>query len=904
MSRAPAAVLAACLLAYLSSFAPAQPPRSKEKADPYQPLLDGLKAHCIGPANMGGRVVDVAAVESNPDTFYVASAGGGVWKTTDGGTTFEPLTDSLPTQCTGSVAVCQGKPEVVYVGTGEGNPRNSVSWGKGVFKSTDGGKTWKSCGLENTHHIGRVAVHPTNPDVAYVAAVGHFWGPNKERGLYRTTDGGKTWEKTKYIDENTGFVDVQMDPSDPKTLYAAAWEVRRDAFSGGSPKTQTGTGGGLFKSTDAGKTWGKMAGGLPEKVGYGRCGLSVYRKDPNIVYAVVQTSETAGAGGNVGQPMTRLKDGKPEMVGKPETGGIFRSEDKGKTWVKVNDLVPRPFYYGQIRVDPNDDNNVFVLGVQLSGSTDGGKIFTTTGRGTHSDHHAMWVDPMNSDHIILGGDGGLYVSQDRGKSFQPKRGLVMGQFYGVAVDMQSPYRVYGGLQDNGSWGGPSSTKYSDGITTADWRSYLGGDGFQAAADPDDAKTVYLESQYGALARINVAAAGGGGGGMGGGGGKGANKNIRPGGGGGMKGGKGERFNWNAPILLSPHDSKTLYYGSQHLYKTTNRGDKWEKISPELTAPKDGPAGNGYTLLAIAESPVRQGFLWVGTDDGRVWTSENDGKDWTDLTEKIADVPRDRAIPKIECSHFDAGTAYVCIDRHRNDDFKPYVFRTTDYGQTWTSVAGNLPDGAVVGVVRQSSRNRNLLFAGTEMGLYVSFDGGKAWQHLDKTGLPKCVRIDDLVIHPRDRELVIATHGRSIWVMDIAPLEQLTSKVLGADAYLFDLKRVTLVKQENRSTEPAGWKAPNDQRYLGPVAAFLLTGDGPERVKFTWKDGENGGGSAEFPVSGPGLHFRLLGEEFKPGTYTVTLEARGIKQTREVVVKEPEKKEEMKDDKKDEIKKDG
>jgi photosystem II stability/assembly factor-like uncharacterized protein len=914
MSRIIAAVLTACLIGHLSSFAPAQPRPMAVKYDPYQAVLAGLQARCVGPANMGGRVVDIAAVESNPDIVYVATAGGGVWKTTDGGETFEAITDSLPTQCIGAVAVCQAKPEVVYVGTGEANPRNSVSWGKGVFKSTDGGKTWVNCGLADTHHIGRVVVHPKNPDIAYVAALGHIWGPNEERGVYRTVNGGKTWDKVKYIDENTGFIDLAMDPSDPKTLYAAGWEVRRDAFSGGSPKTGTGPNGGIFQTIDGGQTWEKLGGGLPEKVGYGRSGLSIYRKDPNVVFAIIQTSETVGAAGNTGQPATpATKDGKPGMPGPVNRGGVFRSDDKGKTWVKINDIVPRPFYYGQIRVDPTDDNNIYVLGVSLVGSTDGGKIFSVIGRGTHPDHHAMWINPQDSKHIILGNDGGVYVSKDRGKTFEAKRGLVMGQFYGVAVDMQVPYRIYGGLQDNGSWGGPSSTKYEDGITTADWRQYLGGDGFQAAVDPTDPSTVYLESQYGALSRVTVSATGSGG--MGGKGG-GRGRSIRPGsaamGGMGAKGG-GNRFNWNAPILLSPHDPKTLYYGSQFLYKTTNRGDKWEKISEDLTAyPKEGrPAVSGHTILSIAESPVKAGVLWVGTDDGKVWVSKDDGKEWIDLTEKIPGVPAARAIPKIECSHFDAGTAYVCIDRHRNDDFKPYIFLTTDYGESWKPLANNLPDGAVVGVVRQSSKAKDLLFAGTETGLYVSFDGGQIWRHLDKTGLPQAVRVDDLVIHPRDRELVIATHGRSIWIMDIAPLEQLTETVLTADAYLFDFKPVTLIELEKRPTNPSGFKAPNDPKYRGPMAAFLLTGEGPERVKFTWKSDKGEPASAEFPVKGPGLHFRWLGDQFKPGTYTITLEARGVKLTREVVVKAPEKvekkaepKDEPKEGKKDEIKKDG
>ena len=416
MSRSPrSSGVAVALLFLLAPIAPAQ--------DRYEPVIAGLSARCIGPANMGGRIADLAVVESDPSTYFVAAASGGVWKTTDGGVTFKSVFDDQPTQSIGAVAVCQGKPEVVYVGTGEANPRNSVSWGSGVYRSTDGGKSWKSCGLAETHHIGRVVVHPTDPDIAYVAALGHVWGPNKERGLYKTTDGGQSWECVKFIDENTGFVDVCTDPSDPDTLYAAAWPMRRDAFAGGSPRVQTGATGGLFKTSDAGKTWEKMGGGLPEKVGYGRCGLAVYAKNPSVVYAVIQTSETVGALINAGQLATPVtKDGKPGTPGKVETGGIFRSEDKGKTWKKQNDLVPRPFYYGQIRIDPSDDKRIYVLGVQFFTSSDGGRSFSTIARTIHPDHHALWIDPKDGQHLIVGNDGGLFSSKDRGQTWSANRG--------------------------------------------------------------------------------------------------------------------------------------------------------------------------------------------------------------------------------------------------------------------------------------------------------------------------------------------------------------------------------------------------------------------------------------------------------------------------------------------------
>jgi photosystem II stability/assembly factor-like uncharacterized protein len=845
--------------------------------DRYEPILAGLSARCIGPANMGGRVVDLAAVEKDPATYYVAAGGGGVWKTTDAGATFAPVFDGQATLSIGAVAVCQAKPEVVYVGTGEANPRNSVSCGRGVYRSSDGGRSWKHCGLAETHHIGRVAVHPTNPDVAFVAALGHCWGPNGERGLYRTADGGKSWECVKFVDEDTGFVDVQMDPHDPDTLYAAAWAVRRDGFSGGSPRHQTSEKAGLFKTTDGGKSWTRLAGGLPEKVGYGRCGLAVSRKDPSVVYAVVQTSETAGALTNAGQlPTPRTKDGRPGTPGRAATGGVFRSADKGKTWEKVNDLVPRPFYYGQIRIDPTDDRRVYVLGVGLFASSDGGHSFSPIGRTVHPDHHALWIDPKDGKHLIVGGDGGLYSSKDRGQTFTAHRGLVISQFYGVAVDSRTPFRVYGGLQDNGNWGGPTATPYEDGITLADWHRLTGADGFQTAVDPTDPDTVYVESQFGALFRVDLRGrAKGPKGGP-------AIKPIRPP---VPKGTPPNRYNWNAPFVLSPHDHRTLYFGAHHVYKSTSRGDSWQRISADLTAaPKGTPVAPGsHTLLALAESPVKAGVLWAGCDDGKLWVTR-DGKEWTDVSAKLPG-PKQRAIAKVECSHFTAGTAMVAVDRHRHDDFRPHIYVTQDFGETWKSIAGDLPDGAVVGVVRQSSRNKFLLFAGTDIGLFVTFDAGAKWHRLDKTGLPVAVRVDDLVIHPTERELVVGTHGRGIWVMDISPLEQLTEKVLAADAHLFDVKPAHFYKLIPRPTPaPAGFKAPNPPPGI-PVH-FLTTSRTAGKVEVTCTDTSGKRVGLYLGKDTPGLDSCVFDVK-EPGDYTITLKSGDLTQTKKVTVKELE-----------------
>jgi photosystem II stability/assembly factor-like uncharacterized protein len=853
---------AACLLV----LALVAPSRGQEPGAIDARLLDVFTARCIGPANMGGRIVDVAVVESNPSTMYVAAATGGLWRTTDGGDSWTPLTDALTTSM-GAVAVAPSDPRVVWLGSGEANARNSASWGDGVYRSGDAGKTWRHMGLRATQHIGRIVIHPTRPEVVYVAALGHLWGPNPERGLFKTSDGGTTWQHVLALDADTGCIDVTIDPAEPDVVYAAAYAVRRDAFSGGNPVQEVGPKAGLYKSTDGGRNWKRLTEGLPQGP-YGRCGLAVYRQDPSIAYAVVQTAKTIAT--PKGQPANQ------ELS--LEAGGIFRSADKGETWTQVNSLVPRPFYYGQIRADPSDAQRVWVLGVQMALSTDGGKTFGTGGRGTHSDHHALWINPKDGKYLVLGNDGGLYFSRTGGKSWEAIRGMALGQFYGIAVDLRKPYRVYGGLQDNGSWGGPSATRSEAGITLADWRRVGGGDGFYCAVDPTDPDTVYCEMQYGGLRRVDLKN-------LGAKGGKGAKggpgKMIKPGGAAKGKGtGSGYRFNWSAPLLLSQHDSKTLYYGGNFLFKSTNRGDTWDKLGDDLTRGRKGVASFRHTITTIAESPLKAGLLYVGTDDGRVQLTRDGGKMWTDLSDNLPGLPQERWVTRVECSHHAKGTAYVTIDLHRNDDRRPYVFRTPDYGATWEPLANNLPPEASVHVVRESSRNKDLLFAGTEQGLFVSLNGGRYWQRFGK-GLP-VVPVHDLVIHPRDRELVVGTHGRSLYVIDIAPLEELTPQVLARAAHLFAVRPATalvMAKAENTTTAK-GFVAANPP--AGAVLFYHLKSNVPEPVRLVVVDKA---GKTVATLRGPqtaGLHrllWNLMPDDnpaapVAPAEYSVRLEIGG------------------------------
>ena len=722
-------------------------------------LLAGMKARSIGPAGMSGRIASIDAVEANPDIIYVGTASGGLWKTVDGGETWAPLFDDQPVASIGAVAIFQANPDIVWAGTGEGNPRNSVSLGDGVYRSLDAGKTWIHLGLEKTERIHRVVLHPTNPDVAWVAALGSAWADSPDRGIYKTEDGGKSWTRVLYGDPQTGACDVVIDPRNPNHLIASLWTYRRQPFffkSGGS-------GSSLHITWDGGRTWKKLTpeDGIPAG-DLGRIGLGIARSNPDIAYAMVEAKKSA----------------------------LLRSEDGGRTWKTVNDrydVDPRPFYFGDVRVDPVLSDRVYSLDFNVRVSNDGGRTFEKLidGGVIHGDFHAFWADPRNPEHVIVGGDGGLGISHNRGRTARFVTNLPVGQFYHVAVDMEQPYNVYGGLQDNGSWRGPSSAWQTGGIRNHFWLNVGGGDGFETLPDLGDPRFLYSEAQGGALGRYEMPT--------------GQTRDIKP---------APEvtapptklRFNWNAGLATDPFHPGTVYSGSQFLHKSTDRGETWTTISPDLTtnnpawqkADQSGgltPDSSGAevftTIITIAPSPVKDGVIWIGTDDGRVHVTRDGGKSWESVEKNVKGVPADTWVPAICPSKHDPASAFAVFDNHRRGDVTPYVYRTDDWGKTWKRIADA---GAVRGYalsVEQDSADRDLLFLGTELGLWVSLDAGGHWLPWHH-GLPT-VSVMDLAIHPREQDLVIATHGRSVFILDdIRPLRSMSEKVLAEPLHLFEI----------------------------------------------------------------------------------------------------------------------
>ena len=864
----------------------------QEKQPGYAEAIANLKFRELGPAIMGARVDEFAVVESNTKIVYVGLASGGVWKTTNAGTTWEPVFDKAEgaMSSVGALALAPSDPSILWVGTGEPNTRQSSSWGNGVFKSMDAGKTFQHMGLAQTHCIGRMVIHPTNPDIVYVAATGRLWGPNPERGLYKTTDGGKTWTNVLFINEDTGAGDVIMDRTDPETLYVATYQRRRTVFgfNGGGPH------GAVYKTTDGGANWKKLVRGLPyenesaKDTQTGRIGLAIYRRNPNIVYALIEHPN----------------------------GGVFRSEDKGETWTRMSDVNPRPPYFSQIIIDPNNDQRIWVLGVWAYYSEDGGKTFDRSRVDRiHTDFHALWINPADSDHMLMGTDGGIHWSWDAGKTWDFVNNIAIGQFYEVGYDMQKPYRITGGLQDNGSWIGPSMALYrifDIGITNNDWIEVGGSDGYFTLIDPVDPNIVYSETPDGNPQRRDLRTF--------------ESRSIRPA---DPEGLPHNRFQWNTPIVISSHDHNTLYYASQYLYRSPDRGDSWTRISPDLTT---GTVQNSLPTMgrlpdrkmlsrqygvwnwpcttAIAESPINADVLWVGTDDGCLQVTRDLGRTWTNVVTAVPGLPKMSYVSRIVASTHAEGTAYVAFDNHRLNDFEVYIFVTTDFGKSFQAISGGIRrDTGTVRAFREHHRNPNLLFAGTETGAFVSFDRGAGWVPL-KLNLPT-VPVYDLAIHPRENDLILGTHGRSIWVLDdITPLEQMNGTVLAEDLHVFDLRPAVAWRIGGGTSDHVG---PGHKIFIaenppyGAIVNYYLKSKPADGVKVTISvEAENGTKIREFegpgnaglnraawdlrmapPAAASATGFRraMRGPMVEPGAYTIKVSAGPYQKSKPVTVEE-------------------
>jgi len=752
-------------------------------------LFKNLKARAIGPAVMGGRVSDIAIDPRNPFVFYVALGHGGIFKSGDAGVTFDPIFDKQSDLSIGAIAIAPSDSDVIWVGTGEANDRNSSDWGNGVYHTVDGGEHWANVGLKDSRTIARIVVDPKNPEIAYVAAMGNLWADGGERGLYKTTDGGKNWKLVLQApaahNSRTGCGDVILDPANPQTVYAALYARQRTpwSFTSGPNATKGEDVGGIFKSTNGGASWKKLSGGLPVQTG--RIGLAVAASKPNVVMAVVQSYE--GGSGTLSDLRSK-------------SGGLFRSEDGGEHWTRMSAIDPRPFYFSQIRIDPGNDQRVYLLQFALMVSDDGGKNFREDlSEKIHPDCHAFAIQPNSAPppkppkpedknkppkppvclRLLLGTDGGLYQSFAGGKNWDHLNKFPGGEFYRISLDDSKPYfRIAGGLQDNENWVGPSGVQSKEQIRNADWTALAGGDGFYVLFDPTDHDTFYAESQGGEVHRINLR--------------NGELRRLRPE---PSEGATRYRFHWNSPMIMSKHKPGTIYLGGNCVFKLTDRMEKYSVISPDLThndPSKTNAVGSGAesygVVFSLAESPKKAGLLWAGTDDGRLWITDNDGGKWTELTENLPEPARGQWIVRIEASNIDPNVAYVATNAYRTGDDHPMILRTGDLGKTWTSVTGDLPANDPVEVVREDLVNPKLLYAGTHFGIFASFDQGTHWVRI---GDVPPVRVDDIQIHPRTGDLAIATHGRSIAVLDDAtPFREFTPEIAAKPANLFSVRNVT------------------------------------------------------------------------------------------------------------------
>jgi len=761
-----------------SPSATATPEASPTPRDPMStPTFNGLRLRSIGPAFTSGRISGFAIDPANPTRYYVAVASGGVWKTTNAGVTWTPIFDNEASYSIGAIAVDPKNFLTVWVGTGENNSQRSVSYGSGLYKSEDGGRTWRNVGLRTSEHIGRIAIDPKDANIVYVASQGPLWGPGGERGLFKTTDGGKTWKNILNISEHTGVTDVVIDHNDPNTIYAAAYQRRRHMWTliNGGPESA------LYKSTDAGATWNRLRAGLPT-VELGRIGLAISPVDSNVIYATVEAAD--------------------------RRGGIFRSSDRGSSWERRNEFDSTAMYYSRILADPKEVDRIYVMNVFLMVSDDGGRTIRRLGeRNKHVDNHDMWINPNNTDHYLVGGDGGIYESFDRGVHWDFKQNLPVTQFYDITTDNAKPfYNVYGGTQDNFSFGGPSRTRSASGITNPDWFVTNGGDGFRSQVDPEDPNIIYSESQNGGLVRFDKRT--------------GERIGIQPQ---PIPADDPYRWNWDSPFIISPHSRTRLYFAADKLFKSDDRGDSWQLISGQLSRNLDrdklpvmgkvwgidAVAKNASTAFfgnasALAESPKKEGLIYVGTDDGLVQVSEDGGKNWRKI-EKFPGVADMAYVSRIIASNHDANTAFVSFDNHQNNDFKPYLLKTTDAGRTWTSLSANLPKNGPVLAIAEDHVNSNLLFTGTEFGVWFSIDGGEKWIQL-KGGMPT-IAVRDLNIQKRENDLVVGTFGRGIYILDdYTPLRLLKPEMLRQEAAVFPIKDALMYIQ----SQPLGGRGKSFQ----------------------------------------------------------------------------------------------
>ncbi|HQR35779.1 MAG TPA: hypothetical protein PLK30_23780 [Blastocatellia bacterium] len=841
-------------------------------------LRDGFQYRNLGPFRVGGWVSEIAVPETPTKahlyTFYVGVRHGGVWKTTNNGTTFEPVFDGQNMPAVGSLAVAPSNADHVWVGTGDASCARSAYWGDGVYKSTDAGKTWQHTGLKDSHHVARIIVHPANPDVVYVAAMGHLFSPNEERGVFKTTDGGKTWKRVLYVNDRTGAIDLVINRNDPNVLYAAMYECMRDPWR----IQDGGPGSAIYKTTDGGANWKKLETGLPGGT-IGRIGLDLYQKNPNTLYAVVDNRNVKAGTEN-----------RPALIG----GEVYRTDDGGVSWRKVSadkDDVSRKsgYAFNQIRVAVDNPDRAFITGSNLIETTDGGKTWAGLAAGgfqsyrpfrrAFGDFRTLWLDPQDPERMIAGSDGGVYLSYDGGKTCDHLNNLPLGEVYALTVDMESPYNIYAGLQDHESWRGPSNG-WSGSIGIEDWTTVGIGDGMYNQVDPTDSRWVYNTQEFGRHARLDQKTK--------------ERKIIAP--------TRPQtqpmlRFNWVAPLRMSPHDPKTIYAGAQVLFRSRDRGDTWEEISPDLTSndpAKISPPGAAIqfcTITTIAESPAQAGVIWVGADDGKVQMTKDAGKTWNDVTKAIAQVggPEDAWVTRVFASQHQAGTAYVAKSRHRQDDFRAFLFKTTDFGATWTRITDGLPT-RTINVVFEDQKNSDLLFVGNDAGVFVSLNAGNQWAAL-KGNMPT-VPVHDLVVHLREGDLVVGTYGRGIWITDITPLREL-NQALAMDAHLFAIEP----KARRREGALGNYRLYGDRLMITPnepngmTFSFYLKEPPKEKVTLTvtdvtgkvvrtfepaakaglnrviWEMSEGGRGPGQGGEFRPGAGLRTV----PAGEYTVTLQ---------------------------------